>query len=57
MSDRLESEQDIQREMEEYGISNDGDGRPDVLMSGPVLQVTALVLVLILIAGGLFLIF
>ncbi len=57
MTDHLETEEEIREEMEELGIDNEAGGSPDVLMSGPVLQVTALVLVLLLVGGALLLIF
>ncbi len=53
----VESQEEIRQEMEELGSSNDEEGRPDVLMSGPVLQVTALILILLIVAGALFLVF
>lgn len=53
----VETEEEIQAEMEELGISNDASGKPDVLMSGPVIQVTVIVLVLLLVAGSLLLVF
>ena len=53
----VETEEEIRREMEELGVSNDGDGKPDVLMSGPMIQATVIILVLLLVAGSLFLVF
>ena len=57
MSNHVETEEEIREEMEELGVSNEAGGSPDVLMSGPILQVTALILVLVLVAGALLLIF
>ncbi|MCC6755977.1 MAG: hypothetical protein IT199_06355 [Solirubrobacterales bacterium] len=57
MSDHLETEDEIREEMEELGVSNDAGGSPDVLMSGPVIQVTVIILVLLLVAGALLLVF
>lgn len=57
MSNHVETEEEIREEMEELGVSNDAEGSPDVLMSGPVLQVTVIILVLLLVAGSLLLIF
>lgn len=57
MSNHVETEEEIREEMEELGVSNDADGSPDVLMSGPVLQITVIILVLLLVAGSLLLIF
>lgn len=57
MSDHVESEKEIREEMEELGISNDAEGPPDVLMSGPRLQAIAIILVLLMVAGALFLVF
>ena len=54
---KVETEEEIQAEREELGISNDASGKPDVLMSGPVIQVTVIVLVLLLVAGSLLLVF
>ena len=53
----VESEEEIREEMEELGVSNDTTGSPDVLMSGPVIQVTVIILVVLLVAGALFLVF
>ncbi len=53
----VETEEEIRQEMEELGVSNDAEGTPDVLMSGPLLQVTVIVLVILLVAGALFLVF
>lgn len=53
----VESEEEIRQEMEELGVSNDAEGSPDVLMSGPMIQVTVIVLVLLLVAGALLLVF
>jgi len=57
MNDHVETEEEIREEMEELGVSNDAGGRPDVLMSGPMLQVTVGILVVLLIAGVLLLVF
>ena len=48
----VESEEEIRKEMEELGVSNDATGSPDVLMSGPMIQVTVIVLVVLLVAAG-----
>lgn len=53
----VESEEEIREEMEELGVSNDTTGSPDVLMSGPVIQVTVIILVVLLVLGALFLVF
>jgi hypothetical protein len=57
MSDHLETEQEIQQEMEELGIDNHAEGRPDVLMSGAVIRATVAVLLILLVAGSLLLVF
>lgn len=57
MSDHLETEQEIQQEMEELGIDNQAEGKPNVLMSGPMFQATVIILVLLLVAGSLLLLF
>ncbi|MBN8866386.1 MAG: hypothetical protein J0H98_02425 [Solirubrobacterales bacterium] len=57
MSDHLETEEEIREEMEELGVDNHSTGRPDVLMSGPMIQVTVIVLVVLLVAGALLLVF
>ena len=53
----VETEEEIRQEMEELGIDNHAEGKPDVLMSGPVIQVTVIILVLLLVAGSLLLVF
>ena len=53
----VESEDEIREEMEELGIDNHAEGKPDVLMSGPMIQVTVIVLVVLLVAGALLLVF
>ncbi len=53
----VETEEEIRQEMEELGVSNQAEGKPDVLMSGPVLQVTVILLVVLLVAGALLLVF
>ena len=53
----VETEEEIRQEMEELGVSNDAEGKPDVLMSGPMIQVTVIVLVVLLVLGALFLVF
>ena len=57
MKNHVETQEEIQQEMEELGVSNDAEGKPDVLMSGPMIQATAIILVLLLVAGALFLVF
>ena len=52
----VETQEEIQKEMEELGVSNDVEGSPDVLMSGPVIQVTVIILVVLLVLGALFLV-
>jgi len=53
----VETQEEIQEEMAELGVSNDVEGKPDVLMSGPMIQVTVIVLVVLLVAGALLLVF
>lgn len=53
----VETQEEIQKEMEELGVSNDAEGSPDVLMSGPMIQVTVIILVVLLVLGALFLVF
>jgi|GEM_PF-993126 hypothetical protein len=53
----VETQEEIQRELEELGVSNDAEGSPDVLMSGPLIQVTGLILVVLLVLGAVFLVF
>ncbi len=43
--------------MRELGIDNDASGTPDVMMSGAVIRVVALVLVILLLAGAVLLVF
>jgi hypothetical protein len=57
MEHRPETEEEIQEEMRELGIDNDASGTPDVMMSGAVIRVVALVLVILLVAGAVLLVF
>lgn len=57
MSKNVETEEEIRQEMEELGVSNDAEGKPDVLMSGPVIQVTVIILLVLLVGGSLLLVF
>ena len=57
MNNHVETEEEIREEMEELGVSNDASGRPDVLMSGPMIQVTVIILIVVLLAGALLLVF
>lgn len=53
----VETEEEIRQEMEELGVSNDATGKPDVLMSGPMIRVVVILLVVLLVLGMLFLVF
>ena len=57
MTDHNQTEEEIRQEMEELGISNESEGSPNVMMSGPVIQVIAVLLIVLLAAGALFLVF
>lgn len=57
MSNHVETEEEIREEMEELGVSNDAEGKPDVLMSGPMIQATVIILVVLLVLGALLLVF
>ena len=57
MSDHLETPEEIQDELQELGIDNSATGSPDVMMSGTVIRVVALVLVILLVAGAVLLVF
>lgn len=57
MENRPETEEEIQEEMRELGIDNEATGTPDVMMSGKVVQVVAVVLVVLLVAGAALLVF
>lgn len=57
MSDHLETEAEVQEEMEELGIDNDATGSPDLFMNGVVVQVVAIMLVVLLVGGLIFLVF
>ncbi len=57
MSDHMETEEEIQQEMKELGIDNSATGRPDVMMSGNVVRVIAVVLAVLLLAGAVLLVF
>lgn len=52
-----ETEQEIAEEMKELGVDNDATGTPDVLMSGALVRVVAVVLVVLLVLGLLVLVF
>lgn len=52
-----ETEQEIAEEMKELGVDNDATGSPDVLMSGALVRVVAVVLVVLLVLGLLVLVF
>lgn len=57
MSDHLETEAEVKEEMEELGIDNDATGSPDLFMNGVVVQVVAIMLVVLLVGGLIFLVF
>ena len=57
MSDHLETEAEVEEEMEELGIDNDATGSPDLFMNGVVVQVVAIMLVVLLVGGLIFLVF
>lgn len=57
MSDRLETQQEIQEELDELGIDNDATGSPDLFVSGPMLKVGTGVLLVLLVLGTWWLIF
>lgn len=57
MDNRPETEAEIQEEMQELGIDNEATGSADVMMSGKVVQVVAVVLVVLLVAGAALLVF
>jgi hypothetical protein len=57
MSNRPETESEIQEEMRELGIDNDATGSPEVMMSGTMVRAIAVVLVVLLLAGALLLVF
>ena len=52
-----ETEEEIAEEMRELGVDNDATGSPDVVMSGAVVKVVAVVLVGLLLLGLLVLVF
>jgi hypothetical protein len=57
MSDHRETEAEVKEEMEELGIDNDATGSPDLFMNGVVVQVVAIMLVVLLVGGLIFLVF
>jgi len=57
MDNRPETEAEIQEEMRELGIDNEATGSPDVMMSGPVIRVVAVILVVLMLAGAVLLVF
>ncbi len=57
MSNKPETEAEIQEEMRELGIDNDSTGPPDVMMSGNVVRVIAAVLAALMLAGAILLVF
>lgn len=52
-----ETEEEIAEEMKELGVSNDSTGRPDVLLSGQLVKVIALILAVLIVLGFLLLVF
>jgi hypothetical protein len=57
MSDHLETEAEVQEELEELGIDNEATGSPDLTMSPVVVRVVAGVLIVLLVLGLLVLLF
>jgi len=57
MSDHIETQAEIQEELEELGIDNDSTGAPDVMLSGTLIKVIAALLAALLLAGALLLVF
>ncbi len=57
MSNEPETEAEIQEEMRELGIDNNATGSPNVMMSGNVVRVIALVLAILMLAGAVLLVF
>lgn len=57
MENRPETEAEIQEEMRELGVDNEATGSPDVMMSGTVLRVVAVILVVLMLAGAVLLVF
>ncbi|MBK5111564.1 MAG: hypothetical protein JJE10_09455 [Thermoleophilia bacterium] len=57
MSDHLETEAEVQEEMEELGIDNDATGSPDLFMNAVVVRVVAIILVVALVGALVLLIF
>jgi hypothetical protein len=57
MSDHRETEAEVKEEMEELGIDNEATGSPDLFMNGVVVQVVAIMLVVLLVGGLIFLVF
>jgi len=57
MSNHIETQAEIQEELEELGIDNDSTGAPDVMLSGTLIKVIAALLAALLLAGALLLVF
>lgn len=57
MSDHLETQAEVQEELEELGIDNEASGSPELFMSGAVVRVIAGLLVVLLVVGLLYLVF
>lgn len=57
MSDHMETEAEVQEELEELGIDNEATGSPDLFMNGVVVRVVAILLVVLLVIGLVFLLF
>lgn len=53
----MQTETEIEEELEELGVDNDATGSPDVVMSRATVQVTALVLAALIIGGAVLLVF
>jgi hypothetical protein len=57
MENRPETEAEIQEEMRELGVDNEATGTPDVMLSGNVVRVIAVILAVLMLAGALLLVF
>lgn len=55
--DHVETAEEIKEEMEELGIDNEATGPPDLFIAGPVLNVGAAILAVLLVVGLVKLIF
>ncbi len=57
MSDHLETEAEVQEELEELGIDNESTGSPDLFMNQVVVRIVAIILIVALVGALVLLLF